>query len=838
MLNPFFLNGSNTEQSLVQDLINEQLKMYGVEVYYLPRRYVTSKTVIQEVIQSSFKDAYPIEAYVDNYEGYSGQGSILSKFGIENRDDLQLIISKERFENYITPLTENLPDIELTSRPKEGDLIYFPLGDRLFEIKFVEHEQPFYQLKKTYVYELKCELFRYEDEIIDTNVDEIDDEIAQIGYIQTLTLIGSGRTATATPNICTSGSISGIRMTNMGRGYTSTPTVGFSSAPDGEITATGIASVSYVYPNCDGKSGRVEDINITNAGCGYDTIPLISIRGGGGAGATAKVVGLAKTGSVYSLTIGDGGSGYISAPTVGISTPTHVGAEATAVIGAITGYGASVVSAPISTGPAQYLFPGGTTGGVFYKSAPTVTFSPPTGTGQGAQATATLDDYNTTGGTILSLTLTDEGKFYTSAPSVTISHPGYSFASAVVGLAGSSIDPNSLVFTSTGRAYLTAPTVTVGTGVGTVTPIETAVGIATINPITGVVTAISFNESDPWAVGTGATIGIGYTVDPSISFSGSPSPINATASVTVSAAGSVTSISIGNSGYGYASTPTVSIASPTGINTEFTATGIATIRFNSVSSSGTISTTSSVITGINTSNIVVGDRVRLGIGYSDYYNFIPSGTYVTNIGLGSIFISQQSTNVSIASSTFEFGIDRCGIVTGIIITNGGGGYIETPTVTISNDVSFKNYVDVNPGVATATARASVSTAGIVTAIYIVNSGSQYVLTPTVTISAPAPITNSSGIGTFIFNEIIVGQTSGTTARVKEWNETTNKLEVSIVDGEFTPGEAIVGSDSNASYTLSVQNTDDIVTPYADNDIIEFEADSIIDFSTSNPFGMP
>ena len=93
MLNPFFQQGSKTEQGLIQDLINEQLKIYGVEVYYLPRRYATINTVIREVVQSEFKDAFPIEAYVDSYEGYGGQGTLLSKFGIENRDDLTLIIS-------------------------------------------------------------------------------------------------------------------------------------------------------------------------------------------------------------------------------------------------------------------------------------------------------------------------------------------------------------------------------------------------------------------------------------------------------------------------------------------------------------------------------------------------------------------------------------------------------------------------------------------------------------------------------------------------------------------------------------------------------------------------
>ena len=101
MLNPFFLNGTRSEQNLIQSLVNEQLQMYGVEVHYLPRQYATTNSVIKEVIESNFTEAFPLEAYIDNYEGYTGQGTILSKFGIENRDDLQLVISKERFENYI-----------------------------------------------------------------------------------------------------------------------------------------------------------------------------------------------------------------------------------------------------------------------------------------------------------------------------------------------------------------------------------------------------------------------------------------------------------------------------------------------------------------------------------------------------------------------------------------------------------------------------------------------------------------------------------------------------------------------------------------------------------------
>ena len=110
--------------------------------------------------------------------------------------------------------------------PKEGDLIYFPLGDRIFEIKFVEHEQPFYQLKKNYVYTLTCELFRYEDEVIDTGIETIDDTVQDIGYIQTLNLIGAASTATASAGICTLGAVNYVTMTNMGKKYRYRPEVG------------------------------------------------------------------------------------------------------------------------------------------------------------------------------------------------------------------------------------------------------------------------------------------------------------------------------------------------------------------------------------------------------------------------------------------------------------------------------------------------------------------------------------------------------------------------------------------------------------------------------------
>jgi hypothetical protein len=467
MLNPFFQQGSQTEQSLVQDLINEQLRMYGVEVYYLPRIYAKTNTIIREVIQSEFTNAYPLEAYVDSYEGYGGQSTILSKFGIQELDDLTLIISQERYSNYITPLLGNVSNSELSTRPKEGDLIYFPLGDRLFEIKYVEHEQPFYQLQKNYVYTLRCSLFRYEDEVLDTGVDEIDDEIDQLGYIQTLTLLGAGSTATGITTFCPSGAVNQIYITNMGSEYTKQPIIGFSSAPAGGITAVGVASITTSYIGCSGiNGGKIASINITNPGCGYTEPPWITIREGGGTGAAATA-GIGTTGSIGIVTITSGGSGY--------------------------------------------------------------------------------------------------------------------------------------------------------------------------------------------------------TTNPNITFAG------------------------GGSGVGF----------------------------------------------------------------------------ITARGFGEI-----------------------------------------------------------------------NSAGIVTVAYITHAGLGYTQAPTITFDAPTGIGTTVGVGTFIFNEIITGQTSGTTARVKKWTASSNSLEVSIVDGTFTPGEKIQGQDSGAFYIVTNQNTDDLVDAFADNDTFETEGDAILDFSETNPFGMP
>ena len=329
-LNPFFLQGSQGEQRLVQDLINEHLRIYGVEVTYIPRKFVARETIMEEVTSSKFDDNFLIEAYVNTYEGYSGSGDILTKFGMSLRDEVTLTLSKERFEDFIAPFLDAMPEseVEVSTRPREGDLIYFPLGQRLFEVKFVEHEKPFYQLGKNYVYELKCELFEYEDEVIDTDIDEIDTQIQDEGFITTLNLVGTGRTATATATLSQpTGYIRKIILNNDGSGYNTAPTVAISTAPSGGVNATAVAITTSI-----GGVKSIKEILLTNAGSGYVTPPLVTIlntgTGGVGAAATALIETTGK--GVINFTVVDEGVGYsnFNPPLVTIGEPTGSGTTA------------------------------------------------------------------------------------------------------------------------------------------------------------------------------------------------------------------------------------------------------------------------------------------------------------------------------------------------------------------------------------------------------------------------------------------------------------------------------------------------------------------------------
>jgi len=166
--NPYFLDNSS-EQRLLEDLTRETINAMGREVYYIPRKLFNKDYLFGEDPISKFQGSYKIEMYVQSVSGFEGQGDIVSKFGIEIKDRLELVVSRKRFEDVISR-----SDSEL-ERPREGDLIYFPLSDTIFEINFVEHENPFYPLGKRHTFVLSCEAFVYSNEDFDTDQSFIDD---------------------------------------------------------------------------------------------------------------------------------------------------------------------------------------------------------------------------------------------------------------------------------------------------------------------------------------------------------------------------------------------------------------------------------------------------------------------------------------------------------------------------------------------------------------------------------------------------------------------------------------------------------------------------------------
>jgi len=315
-LNPFFLNGSRTEQGLVQDLVNELIRMGGQDVIYLPRKIITEKQIIKEILVSKFDSGFSIEAYVLTYDGFGGQGDILSKFGVRSTDEITFVISRERYEQLIIPFIRNNPDIKLTSRPQEGDLIYFPIDNGLFEIKYVSKKNPFYQLNELYTYQLKCELFEYEDEIIDTGYENVDNSVKDFGYTQTLYMTTSGaENAQLTVGLSTTGnskSVQFIDILNGGYGFKSIPSVQIEKPPSGR-DAKAVATLKTL-----GNQSTIDKILIVDPGYGYIEPPKVSIVSNSGSGFVGTCI--INTGVLWPINITDPGAEYTSVPLVAISS--------------------------------------------------------------------------------------------------------------------------------------------------------------------------------------------------------------------------------------------------------------------------------------------------------------------------------------------------------------------------------------------------------------------------------------------------------------------------------------------------------------------------------------
>jgi len=163
--------GRSSEQLLMEDLIIECLKIYGFDLYYLPRNTVNQDTILTEDPLNNFEHAYPLEMYMSNVNGFEGEGDLLSKFGVEIRDTATFIVARRRWDEIVG----RSGNAQLTTRPAEGDVLYFPLTKAYFQIMHVDALDPFFQVGKLYVYKLQCELMRYSSEEFDTGVAEIDD---------------------------------------------------------------------------------------------------------------------------------------------------------------------------------------------------------------------------------------------------------------------------------------------------------------------------------------------------------------------------------------------------------------------------------------------------------------------------------------------------------------------------------------------------------------------------------------------------------------------------------------------------------------------------------------
>jgi len=272
------LNGSSQEQMFMGNLIIESIELYGQDIYYLPRTYVNRDTILNEVETSNFTQALSIRAYVNNVEGWEGQGDLLSKFGVRIEDKTTFIFSRSKF-------TEKVDDnaaLNVEGRPNEGDLIWFPTTNHLFEIQFVEAERPFYQLGKGYVWECQCELFEYSDEQLDTGVAAID--AIETAFANSIKLV-------------------------MDAGGSGDFTVGEEIVGDLYLAAATAAITG----------DAVSSFTITDGGEHYKSAlpPTVTITGGGGSGATGTAV-VSATGIVTGITVTAGGTGYTSAPSVTI----------------------------------------------------------------------------------------------------------------------------------------------------------------------------------------------------------------------------------------------------------------------------------------------------------------------------------------------------------------------------------------------------------------------------------------------------------------------------------------------------------------------------------------
>ena len=276
---PSYYSGYSGEQNLVQDLVDEQIKLFGSDIYYLPRTILKDNT-LDDIIYSKYQEQFQIEMLLENVTGFGETSEFISKFGLRITDEVKFRVSTRRWDEEVT---EHAPNLTLDNRPNEGDLLYFPLTKDLYEIKFVEREQPFYQMGKLQFYTMTAEIYEVGSDSIETGVAEIDvietqksssiklfmDPGGSGDFIVCEEIVGDEFLAKATASI-DSGAVDGVVMTDTGLYYNQAlpPTVTFTGG--GATTdATGTATVS--------ATGLITGVVITDGGAGYTSEPSVTI---------------------------------------------------------------------------------------------------------------------------------------------------------------------------------------------------------------------------------------------------------------------------------------------------------------------------------------------------------------------------------------------------------------------------------------------------------------------------------------------------------------------------------------------------------------------------------
>ena len=324
--NTYFTNGTRNEQFLQQNLTEEFIKMFGMDILYCPREIMLTDGVFNEEVIGQFNDSYIIEAYMENFDGFQGGGDLLTKFGVAQTDEITMVVSAQRFTDLISQFLLLDKDYKAPERPQEGDLIYLPLTANYFEIKFVEHEEPFYQLGKGYVYKLRAELFEYSDEQGD--VFDNDDEMVDYGYtVKHYYLTTNGITATGDA-VISNGSLTNIFITENGTSYNETPTITITgdgqdaaaSAFMANITISGGSPTKSAVIRSTVKDGQVRSVDIVDGGENYDEDrAVLNITEPDSGGVKATLVPTFTNGVLTAINILSGGSGYKSVKLIDIT---------------------------------------------------------------------------------------------------------------------------------------------------------------------------------------------------------------------------------------------------------------------------------------------------------------------------------------------------------------------------------------------------------------------------------------------------------------------------------------------------------------------------------------